>query len=135
MTQETKGSPRTGLILAAAATALTVAAGLTAGALLGYVGPARTSAASAPVIETAPTPVAARATSLEANASFADGSQGNVGVEPAPAEMPPVELGQEAPRQEPGAAREEEHERGERRHHGRREHERREHERGGDDDD
>ena len=37
MTQEVNGSPRKKLLVAAAATALTVAAGVTAGALLGVV--------------------------------------------------------------------------------------------------
>lgn len=136
MTQETNASPRRGLILAAAATALTVAAGLTAGTLLGWVGPARTSSPTAASTEAAQQPLAARDASPAVNASFADGagSPGNAGVEPPPAESAQGEPAQPDPSTERGAARgEEEHERGER-HHGRREHEGRERERGDDDD-
>jgi hypothetical protein len=136
MTQETNASPRRGLILAAAATALTVAAGLTAGALLGYVGPARTSPVSATSSEAAQQPLATLDPPPAVNASFADGSGSprNAGVEPPPAESAQGEPAQADPSPAPEAARgEAEQERGERHHEGR-EHGRREREREDDDD-
>lgn len=127
-TQEKNGSPRMGLLIAAAATALTVAAGLTAGSLLGYVGPARGDAASRSG------EVAATEVAVTAGAGAAEGTPAGAAQEPARGEPPPasagVEEGTSGGRGERG-----EHEGRERagHHHGEREHG--EHERGDDGDD
>lgn len=129
MIQEKNGSARTGLLIAAAATALTVAAGLTAGALLGYVGPGRSGAASSPQGE-----VVATETAADSLARTGERTLAAAAPEPASEEIPAAAEQVVAGEREGGGERgEREHERGE---HERGEHERGEHEREhGDDDD
>ena len=128
MKQETTGSPRKGLLIAAAATALTVAAGVTAGALFGWVGPAQQPQGDAASTLRAPSAIASESaaapseTPAAGSASAADptalAERSRDASEPA-AQDPIVE--------EPAARERGEHERHE---HGRGDHERREHERG-----
>ncbi|MFO0592223.1 MAG: hypothetical protein U0441_32060 [Polyangiaceae bacterium] len=143
MAQDTNASPRKGLLIAAAATALTLAGGVTAGSLLGYVGPDR-GAATATLDEAAAPrdgasarsdspPVGPRET-VERGRSEAAPQPTEARVDAASADSPDPQAFQEPTR----AGRDHDgRERGGRDHHGRdhAEHERAEHERGDDDDD
>ena len=134
MAQDTNASPRKGLLIAAAATALTLAAGVTAGSLLGYVGPG-------------PRDATERGRAGDTSTESAPGSRESIADAPrgrAPADAPTTtetssDVAGAAPQdsqafQEPPRSGREHHGR---EHHGRdhAEHERAEHERGDDDDD
>ncbi len=127
MKQETTGSPRRGWLIAAAATVLTVAAGVTAGGLFGWVGP-----------RPSPGPTASLTTPPQVDPAPAGAREPSVDPTP-PAALAGQDATPDLVADEPAGERAE-HERREhegREHHGRRERER-EHEhdeREGDDDD